>query len=59
MGEVGLILALGLVTSCCGHRLHDGDLHTVGWGEGPSALVTPVKVTSTVLQKTNTKMVQK
>ena len=24
-------------------RLHDGDLHAVGWGEGPWALVTPVK----------------
>ena len=24
-------------------RLHDGDLHAVGWGEGPRALVTPVK----------------
>ena len=23
-------------------RLHDGDLHTVNWGEGPWALVTPV-----------------
>ena len=24
-------------------KLHDGDLHVVGWGEGPLALVTPVK----------------
>ena len=24
-------------------KLHDGDLHAVGWGEGPCALVTPVK----------------
>ena len=24
-------------------RLHDGDLHSVGWCEGPLALVTPVK----------------
>ena len=24
-------------------KMHDGDLHAVGWGEGPSALVTPVK----------------
>ena len=24
-------------------RLHDGDLHDVAWGEGPLALVTPVK----------------
>ena len=24
-------------------ELHDGDLHAVGWGEGPLALVTPVK----------------
>ena len=24
-------------------KLHDGDLHAVGWGEGPCALVTTVK----------------
>ena len=24
-------------------KLHDGNLHAVGWGEGPGALVTPVK----------------
>ena len=24
-------------------KLHDGNLHAVGWGEGPWALVTPVK----------------
>ena len=24
-------------------RLHDGDLHAVGWAGGPGALVTPVK----------------
>ena len=23
--------------------MHDEDLHAVGWGEGPWALVTPVK----------------
>ena len=23
--------------------MHDGDLYAVGWGEGPWALVTPVK----------------
>ena len=41
--QVGLNLALGLVTSCCSVKLHDGDLHAVGWGEGPRSLVTPVK----------------
>ena len=27
-------------------RLHDGDLHAVGWGEGSRAFVTPVKAIS-------------
>ena len=26
-------------------RLHVGDLHAVGWGEGPRASETPVKAT--------------
>ena len=37
----------GFVTCICCRNvlmfLHDGDLHAVGWGEGPWALVTPVK----------------
>ena len=41
--DLDLNLALGLVTSCYGHK-------TVCWrpaclGEGPSALVTPIKAT--------------
>ena len=45
LGDVGLNLALGLLTSYSITRLHVGDLHAVAWGEGPRALVTPVKAT--------------
>ena len=38
--KVGLNLALGLVADVW---LAAGDLHAIGWGEGPWALVTPVK----------------
>ena len=39
------LLGRGRFKPCRGPvvRLHDGDLHAVGWGEGPGALVTPVK----------------
>ena len=43
LAEVGLNLALGLVTSCCSCQTHDRDLHSISWGEGPWALVTPVE----------------
>ena len=33
--EGGLKLALGLVLLVAVIRLPDGDLHAVGWGEGP------------------------
>ena len=38
-----LNLALGHVTSCWSHKLHVWNLNTVGWGQGPLALVTLVK----------------
>ena len=31
-------------TFCNFDSVHGGDLHAVGWGEDPGALVTPVKV---------------
>ena len=34
---------MGLDTSFAVVRLHVGDPHAVGWGEGPCALVIPVK----------------
>ena len=40
LGKVGLNLALGQVPSYCSHQSACGDLHAVGWGEGPWALVT-------------------
>ena len=43
LGVVGLNLALSLITSFAVVKLHDWDLHAVGWGEGPWVLVTPVK----------------
>ena len=33
--------------------MHIGDLHAVGWGEGPGALVTPVKSFVLGLYKNN------
>ena len=35
LGEVGLILVLGLVTFCCSHQTAFWRLQAVGWGEGP------------------------
>ena len=44
MGKVSLNLALALVLLADAvERLHVGDLHAVGQGEGPWALMTPEK----------------
>ena len=43
LGELGLNLALSLVTSCCSCQTAWWRPAAVGWGEGPWALVTPVK----------------
>ena len=42
-GKLGLNLALAWLLPVAVVKLHDGELHAVGWGEGPWALVTPVK----------------
>ena len=42
-GKVGINLELSLVTSYAVIRLHVEYLHTVGWGEGPRAFMTPPK----------------
>ena len=42
-GKLGLNLALAWLLPVAVVKLHDGNLHAVGWGEGPWALVTPVK----------------
>ena len=43
LGKVGLNIALAWLLPVAVVKQHDGDLHAVGWGEGPWALVTPVK----------------
>ena len=43
MGKVGLkTLTLAWLLPGAVVGLHVGDLHAVGWGEGPQALETPV-----------------
>ena len=40
LGEEGLNPYFGLITSCNGQRMYDGDLHAIGWCVGQLELVT-------------------